>query len=67
MKNHSGSGSDKWQKLAEVIRKENLPKVCNRHPRPCWYDGPDCPACQAESEFKDLTRGMLYSNRRKPS
>jgi len=75
MEKHFGSGReqkmsyesgkpqpDSRERLAEAISQEKLPKRCNLHPRPCWYDGPRCPACQAEREFKNLTRGMLYSN-----
>jgi len=51
---------------ADLVEEEApSPKVCLKHPRPCYHDGP-CPACQAEKEFKNLTRGMLFSNRTKP-
>lgn len=40
-------------------RNEYLkPKVCFKHPRPCIYDAPECPACQAEKEFVALTKDM---------
>ena len=47
---------DNREKLAEAIREEKLPKVCERHPEACWYDAPKCPACQAEREFLKLTK-----------
>src|SRR6266576_6905634 len=54
------------ERLAEAISQEKSLKTCAKHPRTVHYDGPRCPACQAEREFKNLTRGMLFSNRTKP-
>ncbi len=55
------------QEHADLVEEETPgPNVCLKHPRAVYYDGPTCPACQAEQEFRNLTRGMLYSNRAKP-
>jgi len=43
------------EKLAEAIREEKMPNICFKHPRPCWYDGKECPACEAEKQFLALS------------
>ena len=58
---------DSRERLGEAISQEKSLKTCEKHPRMVHYDGPRCPACQAEREFKNLTRGMLFSNRTKPA
>ncbi len=66
MAKHSGSSPDSREQLAEAIREEKSLSVCAKHFRTVYYDGKICPACQAEQEFRNLTRGMLYSNPTKP-
>ena len=46
---------DSRERLAEALQAEKLPKRCNLHPRPCWYDGAACPCCSAERELLALT------------
>jgi len=65
MEKRIGTGRDSREQLAEAIREEKSLRVCAKHPRSVWHDSPVCPACQAEREFKNLTRGMLYSNPKK--
>ena len=51
-----GTGrADSRERLAEALQAEKLPKRCNLHPRPCWYDGAACPCCSAERELLALT------------
>lgn len=41
---------------ADLLEEESPAlKICPKHPRASYYDGPGCPVCQAESEFLDLT------------
>jgi len=43
-------------KRAELLRKEQaVLKVCLRHPCKVLYEGPRCPACDAQKEFLQLT------------
>lgn len=79
MAKHSGTGRVKAAKRlpkvcesqeqhADLLEEESpAPTVCLKHPRVVYFDGRKCPACQAEKEFKNLTRGMLFSNRTKPA
>ena len=46
------------ERLAQAIREEKLPKVCEKHPRAVWHDEVECPACRAEREFLELSKGM---------
>ena len=59
----NGLATDSREQLAEAIREEKSLKVCAKHPRTVYFDGPKCPACQAEREFLKLTSGK-FSNPR---
>jgi len=55
------------QQQADLLEEETpVPFICLKHPRAVYFDGKICPACQAEREFKNLTRGMLFSSPTKP-
>ena len=41
-------------KLRDLRREHIALKHCQRHPKAAAFDGPTCPACQAEKEFKEL-------------
>ena len=47
---------DSRERLAEALRDEKSLNVCARHPTgTVYFDGPACPACEAERELLALT------------
>jgi len=44
-----------WEPISSLEMPK--PRTCLKHPRTVNFDGPVCPACQAEKEFLALTDG----------
>ncbi len=49
---------DSREALAAAIREEKSLNACAKHPRTVYFDGPECPACEAAREFLELTKNM---------
>lgn len=60
--------TSKWTQKPEPVPPSELTKhlkVCLEHPRPVYFDGPVCPACEADEEFLSLTADMKHRDAQK--
>lgn len=45
----------KMMSFESLVPRQPKTNSCIRHPKACFYDGPTCPACQAEREWLALS------------